>query len=72
MKKFTSALFAVLVALALPIYAFADVAGVGTIIVFGLLPYVLIGAALVVAVVILIRYIRRKRKASGQRTDKAE
>lgn len=62
MKRLTTTFLAVLAVLAFPTVAFADVAGVGTIIVFGLLPYVLIAAVVIVAAVILIRAIKRRNK----------
>ena len=62
MKKITVLLLIVLAALAFPIFAFADVAGVGTIIVFGLLPYLLIAAVVVVAVAVLVKAIKNRKK----------
>ena len=62
MKKLRFLALALLIAAALPIYASADVAGIGVVIVFGLLPYVLIAAIIVIAVVLIVKAIRRKKK----------
>lgn len=66
MKRLLIAALTVLTVLAFPMAALADVAGVGTIIVFGLLPYILIAAVLVTAVVVLIKVLRRRRAAAKQ------
>ena len=61
MKKLRFLALALLIAAALPIYASADVAGIGVVIVFGLLPYILIAAIVVIAVVLIVKAIQRKR-----------
>ena len=70
MKRFSSYLLIFLAALAFPAFASADVAGIGTIIVFGLLPYVLIAAVVIVAVVILVKVIRKKHKPDNNGKEK--
>ena len=62
MKKLRFLALALLIAAALPIYASADVAGIGVVIVFGLLPYILIAAIVVIAVILIVKAIRRKKK----------
>ena len=62
MKRVFVLLLLALSALAFPTFAFADVAGIGTMIVFGLLPYILIAVVIVIAVVILVKAIRKRRK----------
>ena len=62
LKRLSVLLLSVIAALAFPTFAFADVAGIGTIIVFGLMPYILIAAVVVIAVVLLIKAIRKRKK----------
>ena len=62
MKKLRFLALLLLIAATLPIYASADVAGIGVVIVFGLLPYILIAAIVVIAVVLIVKAIRRKKK----------
>ena len=62
MKKLRILVLALLIAALLPTYASADVAGIGVVIVFGLLPYILIAAIVVIAVVLIVKAIRRKKK----------
>ena len=47
---------------AFPVFASADVAGVGVFIALGALAYILIAAVIILAVAILIKLIRGKRK----------
>ena len=61
MKKLRFLVLALLIAALLPTYASADVAGIGVVIVFGLLPYILIAAIVVIAVVLIVKAIQRKR-----------
>ena len=60
MKRFLPYLLLLLTALAFPAFASADVAGVGTIIVFGLLPYVLIAAVIVIAIVVIVKCLKNR------------
>ena len=62
MKNLRFFALVLLTAAILPTFAYADVAGVGTIIVFGLLPYLLIAAVLIIAAVILIKAVKRRKK----------
>ena len=62
MKKLRFLALLLLIAATLPIYAAADVAGIGVVIVFGLLPYILIAAIVVIAVILIVKAIRRKKK----------
>ena len=62
MKKLRFLALLLLIAAALPVYASADVAGIGVVIVFGLLPYVLIAAVIVIAVVLIVKAVRRKKQ----------
>ena len=62
MKKLRFLALLLLIAAALPVYASADVANIGLMIAFGLLPYILIAAILVIAVVLIVKAIRRKKK----------
>ena len=66
MKRVIVFTLTILAALAFPVFAFADVAGVGTIIVFGLLPYILIASVIVTAIVVLIVTLRRRKAAEQQ------
>ena len=67
MKKLRFLALVLLIAALLPTFASADVAGVGTIIVFGLLPYLLIAAVVIIAAVILVKAVkRRKNKKNGE------
>ena len=61
MKKLRFLALALLTAALLPTYASADVANVGLMIAFGLLPYVLIAAIIVIAVVLIVKAVRRKK-----------
>ena len=62
MKKLRFLALLLLIAATLPIYASADVAGIGVVIVFGLLPYVLIAAVIIIAVVLIVKAIQRKKQ----------
>ena len=66
MKKLRFLALVLLIAALLPTFASADVAGVGTIIVFGLLPYLLIVAVVIIAVVILVKAIKKKKQKNDQ------
>ena len=67
MKKLRFFALVLLITALLPTFASADVAGVGTIIVFGLLPYLLIAAVVIIAAVILVKAVkRRKNQKNGE------
>ena len=66
MKKLRFLALALIVAAALPIYASADVAGIGVVIVFGLLPYILIAAIVIIAVVALVKVIKKKKSKENR------
>ena len=67
MKKLRFLALVLLITALLPTFASADVAGVGTIIVFGLLPYLLIAAVVIIAAVILVKAVkRRKNQKNGE------
>lgn len=62
MKKMKVFSLALLFSILLSTFASADVAGIGTVIVFGLLPYVLIAAVVVIAVVVLVKVLKHRRQ----------
>lgn len=66
MKKLRFLALALLIAALLPTYASADVANVGLMIAFGLLPIVLIVAVVSIAVVILVKAIKKKKQKNNQ------
>ena len=67
MKKLRFLALVLLIAALLPTYASADVAGMGVVIVFGLLPYLLIAAVVIIAAVILVKAVkRRKNQKNGE------
>ena len=56
------ALLTMMFVLAFPLTAYADVAGVGYIVAFAVLPYVLIAAVIAIAAAILIHILRKRKK----------
>ena len=69
MKKLRFLAVALIIAALLPTYVSADVANVGLMIAFGLLPIVLIVAVVIIAVVILVKAIKKKKRKDNQGED---
>ena len=69
MKKLRFLALMLLVTALLPTFASADVAGIGVVIVFGMLPYVLIAAVVIIAVVVLVKVIKKKKSKENHEED---